>query len=109
LDQDEKENIRTQQPRCEVSELTQEERNLLAWYRAMTEADRGYISRISQALIQKPWPQRPVRATWFRRLMGLRWKHQRKPGPASGFFMALAGGGRQYSARPTTIHLPTTV
>jgi hypothetical protein len=54
LDQDEKENIRTQQPKCEMSELTQEERNLLAWYRAMTEADRGYISRISQALIQKP-------------------------------------------------------
>ena len=49
MDQDEKENIRTEKPRCEMSELTADESNLLTLYRAMSEADRGYIRHISQA------------------------------------------------------------
>ncbi|MGB6213613.1 hypothetical protein [Pseudomonas mandelii] len=49
LDQDNKENIRGDNT-SENSELTQDESNLLTWYREVPEADRGYILRIAQSL-----------------------------------------------------------
>lgn len=50
LDQDEKENIRGDKTNSENSELTQDELNLLTWYREMSEVDRGYIRHVAQAL-----------------------------------------------------------
>jgi len=49
LDQDNKENIRGDNT-SENSELTQDESNLLTWYRQMSEADQGYILRVAQTL-----------------------------------------------------------
>jgi len=50
LDQDEKKNIRMEKPNSEMSELNQEERNLLTRYRAMSDQDRGYIPHFVDVL-----------------------------------------------------------
>lgn len=50
LDQDEKVHFRGDKTNSENSELTQDELNLLTWYREMSEIDRGYIRRVAQAL-----------------------------------------------------------
>ncbi|WP_247843012.1 hypothetical protein [Pseudomonas sp. MWU12-3103b] len=50
MDQDEKKNIRMEKPNSEMSELNQEERNLLTRYRAMSDQDRGYIQHFVDVL-----------------------------------------------------------
>jgi hypothetical protein len=50
LDQDEKEHFRWDKTHSENSELTQDELNLLTWYREMSDIDRGYIRHVAQAL-----------------------------------------------------------
>ncbi len=50
LDQDDKKNTRLDMSERENSELTQDERNLLTWYREMSEVDRGYIRHVAWLL-----------------------------------------------------------
>ncbi|MGN8124569.1 hypothetical protein ACTJK9_22685 [Pseudomonas sp. 22082] len=50
MDQDEKKNMRMDKPNSEMSELTQEEWNLLTRYRAMSEQDREYIQHFVNVL-----------------------------------------------------------
>ncbi|WP_213936857.1 hypothetical protein [Pseudomonas sp. dw_612] len=50
MDQDEKENLRRDKTNSENSELTQDEGNLLTWYREVSEEDRGFIRQVAQAL-----------------------------------------------------------
>ena len=54
LDQDEKNNISVKESERENSELTQDERKLLTWYRELSEADRGYIRHVTRALACVP-------------------------------------------------------
>ncbi|SFL31568.1 hypothetical protein SAMN03159307_01881 [Pseudomonas sp. NFACC46-3] len=50
LDQDDKKNTRLDMSERENSELTQDERKILTWYREMSEVDRGYIRHVAQLL-----------------------------------------------------------
>jgi len=50
LDQDKKDKLRVGRTNSEKSELTQEEWNLLTWYREMSEVDQGYFQRVAMAL-----------------------------------------------------------
>ncbi len=50
LDQDEKKNISVEKSDRENSEITQDERKLLTWYREMSEVDRGYIRHVARLL-----------------------------------------------------------
>lgn len=50
LDQDEKNNTRLDMSERENSEITQDERKLLTWYREMSEVDRGYIRHVARLL-----------------------------------------------------------
>lgn len=50
MDQDEEKNTRMEKPNSEMSELNQEERNLLTRYRAMSDQDRGYIQHFVDVL-----------------------------------------------------------
>lgn len=54
LDQDEKERFREDKINGENAELTQDEWNLLTWYREVSEADRGYIRLVAQTLALAP-------------------------------------------------------
>ena len=48
--QDEQKNVRMEKPNSEMSELNQEERNLLTRYRKMSEQDREYIQHFVNVL-----------------------------------------------------------
>jgi hypothetical protein len=50
LDQDNKENIRGDRIDSENSELTQDEWNLLTWYRDVSEVDQDYICHVARVL-----------------------------------------------------------
>lgn len=50
MDQDEKKNIRMDKTNSEMSELTQEEWNLLTRYRAMSERDQEYMQHFANVL-----------------------------------------------------------
>lgn len=50
LDQDEKKKTPADMDERENSELTQDEGNLLTWYRNMSEVDQGYIRHVARAL-----------------------------------------------------------
>lgn len=54
LDQDEKKNTRLDMSERENSELTQDEWNLLTWYRELSDTDRGYIRHVARTLACTP-------------------------------------------------------